>query len=136
MLAINWGDGTQGRVTHMDTFRFREFLDIHTDAGLTGLGESYFGAKLVEAYGDEVARHDLLSKHTLHIGEYAKELNGYLGHSSSGTQTRGDSAIDLVAPCRQKIPAYNSCAGYSYARTRPRVAIGDGKTPMPEGGAS
>ena len=31
---------------------------------------------------------------------------------------------------------YNGCSGHSYARTRPRVAIGDGKTPMPEGGAS
>ena len=120
----------------MDTFRFRESLEVHTDAGLLGLGESYFGATLVEAYVDDAARHYLLSKHILHIGEYAKELNSYLGYSSSGTQTRGDSAIDLVTPCRQKIPAYNGCSGHRYARTRPRVAIGDGKTPMPNGGAS
>ena len=89
---------------------------------------------MVEAYVDEVARHYLLSKHTLHIAEHAKELNGYLGCSGSGTQTRGDSAIDialrdlslrqdsdrpvyrlLVAPCRQKIRTCNSCAGYRYA---------------------
>jgi len=109
---------------------------------------------LVEAYVDEVAHHYLLSKHTLHIGEHAKELNGYLGYSSSGTLTRDDSAIDialrdlfgkitdqpvyrlLVAPCRQKIRTYNSCAGYRYARTHPRVAVGDGETPMPKGGGS
>jgi galactonate dehydratase len=107
---------------------------------------------LVEAYVDEVAHHCLLSKHTLHIGEHAKDLNGYLGYSSSGTQTRDDSAIDialrdhfgkitdqpvyrlLVASCRQKIRTYNSCAGYRYARTPPRVTVGDGETPMPRRG--
>jgi hypothetical protein len=153
MLARNSGDGTRRRVTHIDAFRFRESLEVHTDAGLVGLGESYFGAKLVEAYGDEVAHHCLLSKYILHIGEHAKDLNGYLNYSSSGTQTRDDSAIDialrdpfdkitdqpvyrlLVAPCRQKIRSYNSCAGYRYARTHPRVTVGDGETPMPRRGA-
>jgi galactonate dehydratase len=96
MLATNCGDGTRGRVAHIDTFRFRESLEVHTDAGLLGLGESYFGATLVEACVDEVAHHYLLSKHPLHIGEHAKELNGYLGYSSSGTQTRGDWAIDIA----------------------------------------
>ena len=107
---------------------------------------------MVEAYVDEVAHHPLLSKHTLHIGEYAKDLNGYLGYASSGTQARDDSTIDmeprdlfgkitdhpvyrlLVAPCRQKIRTYKSCAGYSYARTHPRVTVGDGETPMPRRG--
>jgi hypothetical protein len=112
-------------------------------------------AKLVEAYVDDVARHYLLSKLTLRIGEHPKELNGYLGYSSNGTKTRGDSTIDialrdlslrqdsdrpvyrlLVAPCRQEICTYNGCAGYRYARTHPRVAVGDGETPMPKGGAS
>ena len=152
MLAMNCGDGTWRRVTHIDTFRFRESLEVHTDAGLLGLGESYFGARLVEAYVDEVAHHCLLRKHTLHIGEHAKDLNGYLGYSSSGTQTRDDSAIDialrdhfgkitdqpvyrlLVASCRQKIRTYNSCAGYRYARTPPRVTVDDGETPMPRRG--
>ena len=153
MLARNSGDGTRRRFTHIDAFRFRESLEVHTDAGLVGLGESYFGAKLVEAYGDEVAHHCLLSKYILHIGEHAKDLNGYLNYSSSGTQTRDDSAIDialrdppfdkitdqpvyrlLVAPCRQKIRSYNSCAGYRYARTHPRVTVGDGETPMPRRG--
>lgn len=152
MLAMNCGDGTWRRVTHIDTFRFKESLEVHTDAGLLGLGESYFGAKLVEAYVDEVAHHHLLSKHTLHIGEHAKDLNGYLGYASSGTQARDDSTIDmelrdlfgkttdhpvyrlLVAPCRQKIRTYKSCAGYRYARTHPRVTVGDGETPMPRRG--
>jgi hypothetical protein len=44
MLAMNCGDGTWRRVTHIDTFRFKESLEVHTDAGLLGLGESYFGA--------------------------------------------------------------------------------------------
>ena len=148
-MAMNCGDGTWRRVTHIDTFRFRESLEIHTDAVLLGLGESYFGAKLVEAYVDEVAHVCLLSKHTLHIGEHAKDLNGYLGYARSGTQARDDSTIDmelrdlfgkttdhpvyrlLVAPCRQKIRTYKSCAGYRYARTYPRVTVGDGETPMP-----
>jgi galactonate dehydratase len=95
MLAMNCGDGTWRRVTHIDTFRFKESLEVHTDAGLLGLGESYFGAKLVEAYVDEVAHHHLLSKHNLHIGEHVKDLNGYLGYASSGTQARDDSTIDI-----------------------------------------
>ena len=96
MFVIDCRDGTRGRVTHIDTFRFREFLEVHTDEGLMGLGESYFGATLVEAYVDEVAPPYLLSKDTLHIGKHAKELNGYLGYSSSRTQAKGDWAIDIA----------------------------------------
>ena len=42
-------------VTQIDTLRFAKFpnilfVEVHTDDGLTGLGETFFGAKAVEAY--------------------------------------------------------------------------------------
>jgi L-alanine-DL-glutamate epimerase-like enolase superfamily enzyme len=133
-------------VIRVDTLRLDEFpnilfVQVHTDEGLTGLGETFFGARAVEAYIHETAAPYLLGKDPLHIDRHAKELYGYLGYRSSGAETRGNSALDIAlwdlfgkaagqpvyqllgGPCRERIRTYNTCAGYRYVREKPRQEV-------------
>jgi len=141
------------QVTAVETFRLDEFANIifvrvHTDAGITGLGETWFGARAVEAYIHETAAPYLLGKDPLHIDRHARALYGYLGYRSSGVETRGNSAIDIAlwdifgkvtgqpihqllgGPSRERIRIYNTCAGYRYVRNSGQFVAGWG---LPEG---
>ena len=134
------------RVVQVETLRLDEFpnilfVQVHTDEGLTGLGETFFGARAVEAYIHETAAPYLLGKDPLHIDRHARELYGYLGYRSSGAETRGNSAVDIAlwdlfgkatgqpvyqllgGPCRERIRTYNTCAGYRYVREKPRQEV-------------
>jgi L-alanine-DL-glutamate epimerase-like enolase superfamily enzyme len=134
------------KVTEVETLRLEEFPNVlwvlvHTDEGLTGLGETFFGARAAEAYIHETAAPSLLGTEALHIDRHAKELYGYLGYASSGAETRGNSAIDIAlwdlfgkatgqpvyqllgGPCRERIRTYNTCAGYRYVRESPRQEV-------------
>jgi galactonate dehydratase len=144
------------KVTQIDTLRLDEFPNLlfvqaHTDEGLVGLGETFFGARAVETYVHETAAPYLLGKQALHIDRHAKELYGYLGYGSSGAETRGNSAIDIAlwdlfgkatgqpiyqllgGPCRERIRTYNTCAGYRYVRESPRQEVSNWGLSEPEG---
>ena len=145
------------KITEVETLRLDEFPNVlwvlvHTDEGLTGLGETFFGARAAEAYVHETAAPYLLGKEALHIDRHAKELYGYLGYSSSGAETRGNSAIDIAlwdlfgkatgqpvyqllgGPCRERIRTYNTCAGYRYVRESSRQEVSNwGLEDEPEG---
>ncbi|MGI9050053.1 MAG: mandelate racemase/muconate lactonizing enzyme family protein [Rubrobacteraceae bacterium] len=134
------------KVSHIDTLRIDEFpnllfLEVHADEGLAGLGETFFGARAVEAYVHESVAPYLLGKDPLHIDKHAKELYGYLGYASSGAETRGNSAVDIAlwdlfgkasgqplyqllgGASRESIRTYNTCAGYRYVREAPRQEV-------------
>jgi L-alanine-DL-glutamate epimerase-like enolase superfamily enzyme len=134
------------KVIQIDTLRLDEFPNIlfvlvHTDEELTGLGETFFGAKAVEAYVHETVAPYLLGKDPLHIDRHAKELYGYLGYASSGAETRGNSALDIAlwdlfgkvtgqplyqllgGKSRERVRTYNTCAGYRYVREKPRQEV-------------
>jgi galactonate dehydratase len=134
------------KITEIETLRLGEFPNVlwvlvHTDEGLTGLGETFFGALAAEAYVHETAAPYLLGKEALHIDRHAVGLYGYLGYGSSGAETRGNSAIDIAlwdlfgkatgqpvyqllgGPCRERIRTYNTCAGYRYVRETPRQEV-------------
>jgi galactonate dehydratase len=125
------------KIKKIETIRIAEHANIcwvlvHTDAGVTGLGETFFGAQAVEAYIHETAAPMLLGRDPLQIDGIAKALTGYLGFASTGVETRGNSAIDIglwdlfgkvtnqpIAQLlggftRQSIRTYNTCAGSSY----------------------
>jgi L-alanine-DL-glutamate epimerase-like enolase superfamily enzyme len=127
------------KVTQLETLRVDEFPNIcfvrvHTDAGLTGLGETFYGAQAVEAYLHETVAPYLLGQDPLRIDQHARSLYGYLGYRSSGVETRGNSALDIAlwdlwgkatnqsvtqllgGTCRDQIRIYNTCAGYRYVR--------------------
>jgi galactonate dehydratase len=134
------------KVVQIDTLRLGEFPNIlfvlvHTDDGLTGLGETFFGARAVEAYVHETAAPYLLGKDPLRIDYHAAQLYGYLGYASSGAETRGNSAVDIAlwdlfgkvanqplyqlmgGKSRERIRTYNTCAGYRYVREAPRQEV-------------
>ncbi|MEM8949381.1 MAG: mandelate racemase/muconate lactonizing enzyme family protein, partial [Pseudomonadota bacterium] len=127
-------------ITAIETIRLDEFpnllwVQVHTDEGLTGLGETFFGPAAAEAYIHESAAPRLLGSDPLTIDRHSRTLlDGYLGFSSSGAEMRGLSAIDIAlwdlfgqatgqpihqllgGLSREKIRTYNTCAGYRYVR--------------------
>jgi L-alanine-DL-glutamate epimerase-like enolase superfamily enzyme len=130
------------KVTAVETIRLGEYpnliwVQVHTDEGLIGLGETFFGARAVEAYLHESAAPYLLGKDPLRIDRHSRDMVGYVGFRSSGVETRGNSAIDVAlwdllgqasgqpiyqllgGLTREKIRIYNTCAGYRYIRERP-----------------
>ena len=134
------------KITGIETLRPKEHPNvlwalIHTDEGITGLGETFFGAASAEAYIHEWAAHRLLGKDPLAIDRISKDLVGYLGFSSSGAEMRGNSAIDIAlwdifgkstrqpiyqllgGKCRDSIRTYNTCAGSNYVRTAQQQSV-------------
>jgi len=142
-----WGWGlTFVQITTVETLRLEEFgnlvwVRVHTDEGLVGLGETFFGAQAVEAYIHESVAPYLLGKDPLQIDRHARALYGYLGYRSSGVEMRGNSAVDIAlwdlfgksvnlpiyqllgGLCREQIRIYNTCAGYKYIRGAPRQSV-------------
>ena len=130
------------KITSLETTRNAEFpnllwLHIHTDEGISGLGETFFGAQAVEAYLHESVAPQLLGQDPGRIDYIARKLYGYLGFRGSGVETRGNSAIDIAlwdlwgkrtgqpvyqllgGLTREQVRVYNTCAGYRYVRQRP-----------------
>lgn len=127
------------RIDAIETIRVEEFpnllwVQVHTDTGLTGLGETFFAARAVEAYIHEIAAPKLLGEDPLAIEKLHRDLVGYLGFRSSGVEVRGNSAIDIAlwdifgkltqqpiaqllgGMSRTRIRTYNTCAGSTYMR--------------------
>lgn len=128
------------KITKVETVRLGEFPNIiwvrlHTDEGLTGLGETFMGAAAVEAYLHEWVAPKLLGRDPLQIEARNRDITGYLGWRGSGVETRGNSAVDIAlwdifgkaagmpvrvalgGAARDSIRVYNTCAGYQYVRS-------------------
>jgi galactonate dehydratase len=142
------------RVTRIDTVRTDEFpslvhLLVHTDEGLTGLGETFFFADAVEAHVHDVVGDYLLGRDPAQIERHAAALRGYVGAAASGAETRAGSAVDIAlwdlrgkalgeplhdllgGRSRDQIRTYNTCAGYRYVRGRQAQA--EANWGLPEG---
>jgi galactonate dehydratase len=128
------------KITALETLRLEEFgnllfVFLHTDEGITGLGETFMGPKAVEAYLHETVAPKIIGQDPLQIEAINGLLAGYyLGWRSSGVETRGNSAIDIAlwdlfgkafnrpicdmlgGRARDDIRVYNTCAGYRYIR--------------------
>ncbi|MFH5776301.1 mandelate racemase/muconate lactonizing enzyme family protein [Paracoccus broussonetiae] len=127
------------KITKLETVRVAErpnllWVLVHTDEGLTGLGETFFGAETVEAYIHEYVAPRVIGRNPLQIDLLASELVGYLGFRSSGAEVRGNSAFDIAlwdifgkatgqpiaqllgGFSRSEIRTYNTCAGTEYIK--------------------
>jgi L-alanine-DL-glutamate epimerase-like enolase superfamily enzyme len=127
------------KITAVETIRVAEFpnllwLQLRTDEGVVGLGETFFLARTVESYIHEAAVQKLIGRDPLAIERIGKDLVGYLGFRSTGAEMRGASAIDIAlwdilgkvagqpiaqmlgGFSRPRIRTYNTCAGVSYMR--------------------
>lgn len=137
-------------VTALRTIRIAEranllWLEVETDEGLTGLGESFRGSQAVEAVIHEQVAPYLLGKDARQIEAVSRHLmSPYVGFNSSSAEVRAASAVDMAlwdlagqrhsvpvyvalgGAVRDSIRAYNTCAGYSYNTSGSRRAIGTG----------
>lgn len=127
-------------ITRLETVRIDErpnllWLLVHTDEGLTGLGETFFHARTVETYIHEFIAPRVIGRNPLEIDALSRDLTGILGFRSTGAEMRGNSAFDIalwdifgksagmpVAQMlggftRDSIRTYNTCAGTDYIKT-------------------
>ena len=134
------------KITALETMRTEElpnilWVQVHTDAGLKGLGETFFGAETVETYIHEYVAPRLLGQDPSRIDAIARDLVGYLGFRSAGAETRGNSANDIAlwdlfgqatrrpivdllgGRTRERIRTYNTCAGTHYVRKANAQAV-------------
>ena len=128
------------KITAIETLRLEEFANLlwvylHTDEGITGLGETFFGPRAAEAYLLETAAPLLLGQDPLRVDYLQRRLQGYVGFRGSGAETRGASAVDIAlwdiwgkatgqpiyqllgGRHRDAVRTYNTCAGYRYIRS-------------------
>ncbi|TMV02528.1 mandelate racemase/muconate lactonizing enzyme family protein [Brucella haematophila] len=120
------------------------WVQIHTDEGIVGLGETFRGANAVAAYIHSDIAPQLVGQNPLEIDRISKLLlEPYVGFRSSGVEIRAASAIDIAlwdifgrvtgqpihqllgGLSRQSIRTYNTCAGYTYNKSGSRRYIGD-----------
>ena len=127
------------RITGLETIRVAErpnllWVQVSTDEGITGLGETFFIAETVEIYLHEYVAPRVIGRDPLAIDLLAADLVGYLGFRSTGAEMRGNSAFDIalwdlfgkatgqpVAQLlggfsRPSIRTYNTCAGTEYIK--------------------
>lgn len=130
------------KVTGIETIRLDEFpnllwVRVETDEGITGLGETFYGAQSAEAHIHAIIAPYLLGKDPLQIERHHANLIGYVGFTGAGAEQRGRSAVDIAlwdlwgkasdqpvhqllgGASRDDIRVYNTCAGYQYVRNRP-----------------
>jgi L-alanine-DL-glutamate epimerase-like enolase superfamily enzyme len=140
------------RITALRTIRINErpnliWVEVETDEGLTGLGESFRGTQAVEAAIHELAAPLVMGADSRRIEAISRALlTPYLGYHSASAEVRAASAIDIAlwdlkgqrhgvpihealgGASRLEIRAYNTCAGYSYntsAAKRREIGGGD-----------
>jgi L-alanine-DL-glutamate epimerase-like enolase superfamily enzyme len=130
------------KITALETLLIDEFPNltyvlVHTDEGINGLGETFFGARAVAAWVHETAAPYLLGRDPLQIDRHWRGLNPFVGFNSTAVEDRGRSAIDIAlwdilgkvcnqpiyqllgGASRECIRTYNTCAGYRYVRKAP-----------------
>ena len=129
------------KIVSIETLRTEEFANViwvrvHTDSGVIGLGETFYGAGAVEAHIHDTLAGRLLGRNPLHIEAIHRDmLNLPMAQSSTGVEYRAASAVDIAlwdifgkvcdqpvhqmlgGLCRPKQRVYNTCAGYSYVRS-------------------
>lgn len=132
------------KITRVDTIMIREFpslifVQVHTDSGLVGLGETMFGPTEVASFIHNHAAPYLLGKNPLEIERHWGEIFK-LGRVSLTrcAEIRGLSALDIAlwdifgqatglpihqllgGKVRERIQVYNTCAGYRYGPSATR----------------
>ena len=89
------------KITAVETILVEEFpnltwVQVHTDEGLVGLGETFFGAPAVAAQVHNFIAPYLIGKDPLQIERHHAKLLPYAGRGGSGVEMRAASAIDVA----------------------------------------
>jgi galactonate dehydratase len=132
------------KITAVETVQLAEvsnlvWVEVHTDEGLVGLGETFRNPEATVAYVHETVAPYLLGQDPLLIERHARALmaevgNRFQGFPSRSVEVRGNSAVDLAlwdlfgqaaglplhqllgGLCRDRIRIYNTCASAGYNR--------------------
>ena len=125
------------KIEAVETLRLEEhpnlvWVRIHTDTGLTGLGETYFGAGPVEADIHDRIAPIILGMNASEIEHLNMKMQPYVGFTGSGAEVRALAAVDVAlwdiagkaanmplcdllgGRMRDDIQVYNTCAGPNY----------------------
>jgi L-alanine-DL-glutamate epimerase-like enolase superfamily enzyme len=125
------------KITRVETLQTPTYpnllwIQIHTDEGLVGLGETFFGAEAAAGYVHQVAVPYLLHQDPREVARHVHALGQGMAFRAIGAEARGLSAIDVAlwdlfgqsvglpiyrclgGPVRERMRIYNTCAGYGY----------------------
>jgi L-alanine-DL-glutamate epimerase-like enolase superfamily enzyme len=129
------------KITALRTFRVEEFanvlwIHVETDEGITGLGETFYGAEACEAHIHNTLAVRLLGQNPLNIESLHKEMVSLPNaQASTGVEYRAASAVDIAlwdlfgkvagqpvhmmlgGQSWDRMRVYNTCAGTRYVRT-------------------
>jgi len=132
------------QITALETLYHRTrpnvvYIRLETDEGITGTGETFYGGEAIAAYAHEAIAPSLLGVDPLKRRAANAMLRPYVGRRSAGVEMRGISAVDIAlwdiagqasgqslvtmlgGSTRDRVPAYNTCAGDDYVRATQRV---------------
>ena len=132
------------KITAVETIRLGEFpnllwVHIHTDQGLIGLGETFFGPARSRRKSTKQWRRYCSASPRCRWTAMHGRCRTVLGFSGSGVEMRAASAVDIALwdlfgqatgqPLHQclgglshdKVRIYNTCAGYRYIRSARRA---------------
>ena len=125
------------KISAVETLRLTDhpnllWVRVHADNGLTGLGETYFGASACEADIHDRIAPIILGEDARKIEYLNMRMQPYTGFTGSGVEVRALAAVDVAlwdlmaksanlplcdalgGRTRDSIPVYNTCAGPSY----------------------
>ena len=126
------------KITTVESFVHPDFpniiyVKISTDAGVYGVGESYYFGRTVATFVEEFVAPTLIGLDPANIESISRKLTTYIGALSSGVEMRAKSAVDialwdikgkvegkpiyqLLGGSSKALPIYNTCAGRGYMR--------------------
>ncbi len=130
------------KITAVDTIQVAAYsnivwVEIHTDEGIVGLGETFRNPQAVVAYIHETCAPYLLGKDPLLVEQHWDALhhrvgNHFNGYPTRSVEIRGNSAVDIAlwdlfgqfaklpvhqllgGLTKEKLRIYNTCAAPSY----------------------
>jgi len=126
------------KITTVESFVHADFpniiyIKIGTDAGVYGIGESYYFGRTVATFVEEFVAPTLIGLDPANIESISRKLTTYTGALSSGVEMRAKSAVDialwdikgkvekkpiyqLLGGQSKQLTIYNTCAGRGYMR--------------------
>ena len=126
------------KITTVESFVHADFpniiyIKIGTDAGVYGIGESYYFGRTVATFVEEFVAPTLIGLDPANIENISQKLTTYVGALSSGVEMRAKSAVDialwdikgkvekkpiyqLLGGQSKQLTIYNTCAGRGYMR--------------------
>jgi ferredoxin-NADP reductase len=89
------------KVTAIETIRVAEFpnllwVEVLTDEGVKGLGETFYGPAAAEGHIHGIIAPYLIGKDPRNIEAHQLHLTGYIGFTGASAEMRGRSAIDIA----------------------------------------